>query len=212
MIREHTKGHRISDEISEVIGSPHYMQPYYDKALRDQLLGPHSTQLVPVSRFYMNWTADRLITGVVVDFEPAPGGQPFFCDEKRAFFNARRIAYVPIFLKERLTKEQFAQRLKEEKRTASEGRQQAEENKVLSLRGDVEGWLLSPEMQTQITQMTLQRVEARERELGRKLIGVGRRNALAKYQKQVIDELRQKARNGSMGHLGSGEQPPVAAR
>jgi hypothetical protein len=104
-----------SDEIAEVLGSRHYATPYYNRDLRDAVLGPHSRQLVPVTRCYM-----LLKPPVIVDFEPQAVEGPFWVDQKRGYFHARGIAFVPVFLGERLTKEQFAGRVREARRLAEE--------------------------------------------------------------------------------------------
>ena len=70
------------DDISAVLGDCRYATPHYDKALRDTILGIHSRQLVPVSRFYM-----LLKPPVIVDFEPQAGAGPFWVDQKRAYFH-----------------------------------------------------------------------------------------------------------------------------
>jgi hypothetical protein len=68
---------------------------------------------------------------VVVDFEPDPGEGKFYVDEKRRFFSTRGIIYVPIFLGERLTKEQFLERLHRERRVMEQGRKEAGEDAAL---------------------------------------------------------------------------------
>ena len=117
---------RGPDEISDVLGSPYYATPYYDKILRDAVLGPHSRQLVPVTRYYL-----LLKPPVVVDFEPQLGEGLFFVDEKRRFFHARGIPYVPVFIGERLTPAQFGQRVREARRLAEEGPVVAKEDAAL---------------------------------------------------------------------------------
>lgn len=105
------------DEISTILGTPVYAERHYDRGLTEQLLGKHSTNLVPVSRFYL-----RLTPPVVVDFEPVPGDGRFWSDEKRAYFNARGIVYVPIYLQDRLTAEDFKSRVQVETETMQETR------------------------------------------------------------------------------------------
>jgi hypothetical protein len=67
-----------------------FFERYYVRELRDHLLGPHSPQLLGVSRFYL-----LLKPPIVVDFEPNPGEGKSSVDEKRAFFTKRGIIYVP---------------------------------------------------------------------------------------------------------------------
>jgi hypothetical protein len=111
MISQHHSSRAVADEVSEALGDRRYAEPYYWRELRDQILGPHSRRLIPVSRHYM-----KLDPQVVVDFEPDPLDGKFYVDEKRKFLGERGIVYVPIFLGESLTQEQFLQRVREERR------------------------------------------------------------------------------------------------
>lgn len=120
-------GHTVGiDEVSQVLGDARYATPYYDKGLRDAVLGPHSRQLVPVTRFYM-----LLKPPVVVDLEPQVGEGPFYVDEKRRYFHARGIPYVPVFLGERLHPAQLGERVREARRLAEQGPVVAKEDAAL---------------------------------------------------------------------------------
>jgi len=116
-----------ADEISEALADRRYIERHYLPELRDRLLGPHSTQLIGVTRFY-RW----LDPPVVVDFEPYPLDGKFWVDEKRRFLAERGIAYVPVFLGERITKEQFVQRVRQERRVLGQLRCEAGENRALA--------------------------------------------------------------------------------
>src|SRR5687768_14833379 len=102
VIREHARGYKTPDPISNVLGSQQYAENYAPKGLTEAVLGPHTTDALAVSRFYM-----MLAPQVVVDFEPSPLDGLFYADEKRHFFMTHGVIYIPVFLKERLTPEQF---------------------------------------------------------------------------------------------------------
>jgi len=109
-----------------VLGDHRHAAPYYDRTLRDAVLGPYSRQLVSVSRYYM-----LLKPPVVVDFEPAPQDGKFYVEEKRKFFMARGTVYVPVFLRERLTMAEFAQRVRDARRVTEQVSKVAKEDLAL---------------------------------------------------------------------------------
>ena len=196
-IRESTKGRGMQDEISEVLKSPFYAQNSAPKALRDRILGPHSTQLVTVSRHYF-----RREPQVVVDFEPSPLEGKFYVEQKRIFFLEQSIVYVPIFLKETLSKEQFADRVREATTLMKLSRREINENGILRA-VDIEELLQAPDVIEAIDRETLRRVEARNVEVNNGLRGIARVAAVKKYKLEVIAELREKARKGEMGSVFS---------
>lgn len=116
------------DEISQTLGDSRYIDKYYIHELRESLLGPHDRNLIGVSRFY-RWRLPQ----VVVDFEPSPLEGKFFCEEKRRYCHEQGIVYVPIFLRERLTASQFAQRVKQEHSAMDYGRRVAKEDATLRI-------------------------------------------------------------------------------
>ncbi len=205
------------DEISQVIGDPHYAQNHYPNGLKDVTVGPHSLDLVSVSRFYMN-----IKPQVVVDFEPSPLDGKFWIDEKRKFFFERGIVYVPIMLKERLTPVQFAERLKEEKDALALGRGVVSENRALNavtvdeviryLPHDrtVEDVLKHPVTLKYIDDESLRQLHDRMKV--RRVTGGARENVLKAIKRQVIEDLREKVKRGRMGSEFSHRQPAVATR
>lgn len=204
MIREHTMAKGQKDEISDVLKSPFYAQTYYFPGLRDRILGPHSTKLVPVSRFYL-----KLDPQVVVDFEPSPLEGKFYVEEKRLFFMELGIVYVPIFLGERLTAEQFAERVKQDTNIMRLGRQEIRENGALR-KVDIEDLLQSEDMVRFIDQEVMRRIDAREKAHNGNLRGVARVNAIERTKRELVAEIRQKASDGRLGQLFSSEQVAVA--
>lgn len=128
-----------SDEISEVLGSPGHFRRYYFKGLRELCLGEHSKELVGVSRYYpmedqREDTAGNILpkrVPVVVDFEPQPTEDKMYLEEKRKFFMEAGIVYIPIFLRDNLTKEQFLDRYEEEKANLIRGYREALEDQSL---------------------------------------------------------------------------------
>lgn len=205
------------DEISDVLGSQHYAERYYPNGLKLVTVGPHSLDLVSVSRFYMH-----LRPQVVVDFEPSPLDAKFWFDEKQKFFFDRGIVFVPVYLKERLTPPQFLARYKEARDNLLLGKAVINDNKALAavtvdeviahLPPDrtVEDVLRHPASQQWIDIESLRRLDAK---IGtKKITGGARTNMLRAVKRQVIEDLREKVKRGRMGPISSDLQPAVAAR
>jgi hypothetical protein len=138
VIKEFVQSRLVTDEISDVLGSRDYAMRYFFKDLSVEILGARSKDHVTVSRYYLT-----LNPKVVVDFEPHPLDGAFHVEQKRRYFLDKRIVYVAIFLKDRLTDAQFAERVEEAreftKRGVWEQRQQLELDEV-----HVEGIELTP--------------------------------------------------------------------
>jgi hypothetical protein len=97
------------DEIDEAVGDTRYMTPHYPAGLSEACVGPFERRTVGVTRFY-RWRTPQL----VVDYEPAPVQGRFYVEAKRKFFMERGVVFVPVFLKERLTRAEFEKRLADE--------------------------------------------------------------------------------------------------
>jgi hypothetical protein len=199
---------RGPDEIDEVLGSPHYLTPYYDKALRDAILGPHARDLVPVTRYYPS-----LKPPVVVDFEPQH--DKFFVDQKRHHFMVLGVVYIPVFLGERLTKEQFAERVKREREITKVGNRQLADDLLLET-VEVDHLFEDPDLHAAIKREALVRLEKLEKltlknKFYPKFRGFARTKKLEKLVAEVTDEFREQVRHGGVGRILSHLQPPNPA-
>ena len=201
MIRERTIGHGIVDEISMVLGDHRYAMRHYPDGLTEAILGPHSTDKVGVSRFYL-----MLDPKVVVDFEPSPLDGKMYCEEKRRFFHSKGIVYVPVFLRELLQVTAFAERVDREREALRLGVQDAREDAAM----DTEALLASPEMKDFVKREAQARLEAEIR-AGRQLRGAARMTRLEALTTAVLAELRQKATDGSLGREQRYRELAVAA-
>lgn len=209
-------GYGTPDEISEVIGDPRFAQNYYPSGLKEVTVGAHSLDMVSVSRYYFLATPK-----VIVDFEPSPLDGKMWQDEKRQWCYAHGVAYVPVLLSERLTKELFKQRVEQELHFLKTGAKVMSEAKALALvtveeviahlppDRTVTEVLAHPASQTFIDQETLKRFDAR---YASNVNGGARANALKKLKAEVIAELRERIKHGRMGSLVRDQQPAVAAR
>jgi len=203
-IKEHAGRTAKVDEISQVVGSDAFYMRYYPKGLREICLGEHSKDLVGVSRFYP--MLEPLPDGepkkvpVVVDFEPTPGSGPMFLEEKRKFFMEQGIVYVPVFLTETLTKEQFAEKLEQEKQALIRGYREELEDQSLA---SVEIPMFSDEtLMAEVDALALERVKA----LG--LRGAAKNKRLVREKEAILkDRLAKLAlEKGRQRGLGSGRR------
>lgn len=201
MIKAVNRQYKRNDEIDEVVGTPFYAQDYYFNDLRDTILGPHAVDLVGVTRFYLMSTPK-----VVVDFEPDPRVGKFYVDEKRKYFIARGIVYVPIFLKERVTKDQFAEAYRREVELTAKGHMVSMEDRALG-GVDVEALLQDPEVMQAIDTEALRRADGHT-----KVKGAARAHLITRYKREVAAEMRKKVKDGRLGRYVSREQLALAAR
>jgi hypothetical protein len=201
MIRERTVGPGIVDEISAVLRDSRYAMRHYPDGLTEAVLGPHTTDRVGVSRYYLMRDPK-----VVVDFEPSPLDGKMYCEEKRRFFHERGVVYVPVFLRERLTMAAFQHRVDQEHEAMRRGKAEAADDEVL----DVAALIESKAMQEFVAAEALARLNAEIR-AGRKLFGVAREARLANHRNEVIAELKRKAADGSLGREQRYRELAVAA-
>jgi len=220
---------RLKDEISEALAFnlptetfdgqgrpvmyrfvPQYVVNYYAKGLRERIYGPHSRELVGVTRFY-----PRCQPPVIIDFEP-PHPDPWFREQKLQFFLEQGIAYVPITLKDVLTTEAFLERVEAARRMASAGRQEAAELQAMAGVGrgrDVEEWLQTPEVIASIDTETLEVLRRETEASGKLLFGVARVNRLATIKTRIIQKLREDMRCGRIvDPLDRHHEPASAAQ
>lgn len=218
MIREATRGYGERDEISEALGDVRYAQNWYPPGLKARTVGDHSLDLVSVSRFYF-----LLRPRIIVDFEPSPLDGKMWIDEKRKWCFEQGIIYVPIMLGERLSLEQFKDRVEEERGYMASGNRLSRD--LAALRGvvpedvlkdlppdrTVEDVLVHPSTIRWIDEETMRRFDVQHG--GRKeLRGAARSTVLAQIKRTVIEDVREKVKHGRMGRERSDQQPAVAAR
>jgi hypothetical protein len=200
---------KLKDEISEVLAYqqpsdpdapggptsfrvvPHYIFNHYPKGLRERCFGPHSRDLVGVTRFY-----PRLTPPVVIDFEPPPP-DPWFRDEKLQFFSEQGIAYVPLTLRDALTVEAFAERVEAARRLAVTVRQESSELAALAGVGkDVESWMQDPVLVASIDAEVVALLEQETESRGKPLFGAARLRRLAAIKTRIIRKLREDLKRG----------------
>ena len=126
MLRRFSRQRRGLDDIDAVLGSPHYATPFYDENLRLAVVGPYSRHRVAVSRYYL-----LLKPPVVVDFEPHREDGPFFVEEKRRYFTAKGVPYIPVFLGETLTQAEFGERVRQARKFAEQAAKLHKEDEAL---------------------------------------------------------------------------------
>lgn len=200
---------RAKDDISEVLAFeqasdpdapggpttfrvvPHYIYNYYPKGLRERCVGPHSRDLIGVTRYY-----PRLDPPVVIDFEPAPP-DPWYRDEKLQFFSEQGIAYVPLTLRDALSEDAFMERVEAARRLAITVKRESLDLATLSGVGkDVESWMQDPALVASIDAEVLDVLEAETAARGRPLFGAVRLRRLAAIKTRIIKQLREDMKRG----------------
>jgi hypothetical protein len=200
LIREVNGAHKL-DAIDEVLGTGIYAQRWYTKELRDQLLGRHSGDLIGVSRFYLT-----LKPQVIVDFEPTPPDK-FYLEEKRKFFMGKGIVYVPVMLKEKLSKEQFQRRVDDEKLILIRGYRESLQDTTILTNKDLKGpYFSNPEVLAYIQKESLRRLKEK------KLKGVAAKKHLPHLTEQVVAELKGMTPDAIMDRVRGNQPVPVNDR
>lgn len=201
-IKEHVARASKQDEISDVIGSDAYYMRYYPKGLRERCLGLYTKDLVGVSRFYPMLDSGGIDpdtgkelpkkTPVVVDFEPGPNEGKMFLEEKRKFFMEEGIIYIPVFLTELLSKEDFERRFEEEKANLALGYREAMEDEAMD---KVEiPFFSDPALIAEVEAIALERVQV----LG--LRGAAKNKRLAREKENILKQkLAERERQNGMG-------------
>lgn len=193
------------DLLCSVVGDTRRAENYSARSLTlacvDPRVEPHVT--VTVSFYFL--LADP---PVIVDMEPAPVVSKFYCDVKRTWAHQRGIVYVPIFLRDKLTRTQFEERLKDERKALQDAKRLAAEAEGLA-RGrrakqvkatHPRGYTISmPEVQALIDKETMLRIEIEEK-AGLKLRGGVRTKRIEKVRREVEQEYLSRVRDGSVGH------------
>lgn len=206
MLKERVMDPRSKDDISEALAYmehpkdgtghptgpsfrvvPSYVFHWYPDKLKERTVGPHSRDIVGMSRFY-----PTLDPKVVVDFEPAPPDK-FFEQEKRRFCMEQRIVYIPIYLLDRMNEAQFKERYTAEREAMEAGIRELNDDKALA-QHTVEGWMLEPQLMVLIDRHVLQLVEKDERENQKRYYGISRAHVLRRYKNELLNEVRSRLR------------------
>jgi len=185
---------------------PQYVYNYYPKGLRERCVGPHSRNLIGVTRFY-----PRAQPPVVIDFEPPPP-EPWYREEKLQFFLEQGVAYVPILLRDQLSTEAFMERVDAAKRMALAGKVESQELAVLASVGkDVETWLQDPALVASIDAEVLEVLQHETQARGKPIFGIARLRRLATIKTLLIQKLREDMKRGRVVDPFQRHRQPAAA-
>lgn len=176
------------DQVSEVLGDVRHILRWYPDGLAEACVGPTARDRLAVTRCYLFITPM-----VVVDYEPAPSQGRFYVEEKRKFFTKQGILYIPIFLRERLSREQFKARVRDELTLL-----RTMQDTSLSVRPtpqDIERAMQTPEIQLRI-----------DDEMGRRwgtkrLTGVAKTNWLKRTRAEVTQQIREQVVKDGLAHV-----------
>lgn len=196
---------RQQDDISEALAVTHpavdgapawrevpaYLHNWYPAGLRERTVGPHSRELVGITRFY-----PTLKPKVAVDFEPAPP-ELFYEDEKRRFCAEQHVVYIPIYIGDRLTVAEFKARYDAAKDMADRRWSSLLEDRALA-EVTVEQWMQTPELLAAIDAECLRLCAVEEETSGKCYRGVARKAVLGRIKRDLLDELRRKMKNGTV--------------
>ena len=187
---------------------PQYIYNYYPKGLRERCVGPHSRNLIGVTRFY-----PRAQPPVVIDFEPPPP-EPWYREEKLQFFLEQGVAYVPILLRDQLSTEAFMERVDAAKRMALAGKAESQELAALAGVGvgkDVETWLQDPALVASIDAEVLEVLQHETEARGKPIFGIARLRRLATIKTLLIQKLREDMKRGRVVDPFQRHRQPAAA-
>jgi len=176
------------DHISEALGDRRHIHRWYPDGLTAACCGPMARDRVHVSRLYL-----FVKPQVVVDYEPAPSQGRFYVEEKRRFFTTRGIVYVPIFLRERLTRDQFKARVREE--LAIMRAETRTPSTVRPTPYDIERAMQSPDIQLRIDD------EVQRRQPARPLFGAAKTNWLRRTRAEVVAQVREQVVADGLAHV-----------
>jgi hypothetical protein len=168
---------------------PAYVFNWYPAGLRERTVGPNSRQLVGITRFY-----PTMKPKIAVDFEPAPPDR-WYAEEKRRFCAEQQVVYVPVYLGEKLTEEEFKARVDECRRIMLQLRDVQLEDRALQ-EITVEGWLQQPDLLAAIDAEALRQLVEEERTSGKCFRGVAKAHVLRRYKQKLVDELRGGLKSG----------------
>lgn len=185
-----------ADPISEVLGDTRYATPFYPPGLSD----PRMKFPIGVTRHYL-----LMVPPVIVDFEPSPLDDvpQMHCEKKRKWAHEHGTVYVPVFLREKLTPEQFAERVKVERKALEASKEQ---QKAYEEAPDIE----DAEFHRIVDEETVNRFAAALKIF--KLRGSSKATYLKRLRKDVEIEYLRKRQDGQLGRFVSYHKPTLAAR
>lgn len=215
-IAPHTK-RQVRDLISEIVGDRRYATPYYPPGLTAETVGPQSRVPVGVTRYYFLATPP-----VIVDFEPSPLDDvpQMFCEQKRRWAHRHGAVYVPIFLREKLTAEEFRARLTAETEALQRAQSHAGFDWAMSVpetqapaaqaaAPNPDG-ISDEEFNRLVDEEALLRLEVEVKY--RRYAGYPKYARLKKIRREVEAEFFRKLRDGSLGRYLRTVQSAVPAR
>lgn len=192
------------DYVSEILGDPRRIESYAPPGFHTAIVGPYLRGIsVSLSRYYL-----FLDPPLVVDYEPAPSEGRFYCEEKRKWCHEQGIVYVPIFLRDKLTPEAFAERVTFETHALAEAKKDHRVEDALDA-GRTVTWD-DPAVQQLIDEEAVFRLNAEIRE-GLKVYGTSRDKRLSRIRREVEREFLIRMRDGRLGRQLSYRQRAVPA-
>lgn len=196
--------------ICEVVGDARRAEGWGDRGLTIACVGTQEAHSAVTVSFFFLLATPRII----VDMEPAAVVGKFYCEAKRAWAHAQGIVYVPIFLRDKLTRTQFEERLKAERQALLDAKREAGKarGRKVAATPRPQGYTIQdPEIQALITEETLTRIQIEEK-AGIKLRGGARDQRIAKMRREVEAEFLARVRDGSVGHQLRDKQSALAPR
>lgn len=185
-----------ADPISTVLGDSRYATPYYPKGLSD----PRMKFPIGVTRCYL-----LMSPPVIVDFEPSPLDDvpQMHCEAKRKWAHEHGMVYIPVFLREKLTSEQFEERVNIERAALKESGTRKEYGPAPEV--------ADPEFFRLVDEETVRRFAAliRYRPV---LRGAAKQSMLRRVREEVETEYLRKRTDGELGRYVSYHKPALAAR
>lgn len=179
------------DLTSQAVGSSHFLQPWYPDGLTERILGPLAKDPVRLSRHYFD-------VGLVIDFEPDPHDERFYSEEKRIWCHEQQLAYVPIYLRDTLTIDQLADRIREARELLLSGRLETETRTMLDAAEPDVALLRDPAVALFVDQETLRRVQDGIAS-GKNWKGKARSHMLVRFKREIIAEILMRYPSGAVG-------------
>lgn len=180
-----------ADLISQAIGNPHFLAPWYPVELRIRIRGPLLKEPIAISRWYFE---DK----VAVDFEPDPLDERFYVDEKRAWCLEQGYAYVPVYLSDRLTLDDFAVRLTEARADLTADHRSLMDRRALDAATGESVLRAQPDVLRYVEQEAARRVEDAIK-AGKNWRGASRQKKLGKIARELVAEILEKYPDGHVG-------------